>query len=110
EDAGLLGAGTNGAHANGGHAAGATGAQVAHAGAQLTHLLFMDRGGVGQRLRARLQAAGQRVVAVYEGDACHYRGEDEYTLSPERGREGYASLIQALVERGRTPARIAHLW
>ncbi|MCB9656332.1 MAG: KR domain-containing protein [Sandaracinaceae bacterium] len=79
-------------------------------GAQQTHLIFMDRGGVGQRLRARLQAAGQRVVAVYEGDAFHYRGDDEYTLSPERGREGYASLIQDLVERGRTPERVAHLW
>lgn len=75
-----------------------------------TYLIFMDRGGVGQRLRARLTQAGQRVVAVYEGDAFHHRGGDEYTLSPERGREGYASLISDLVERGRTPERVVHLW
>ncbi len=75
-----------------------------------TYLLFMDRGGVGQRLRQRLVDAGQHVIAVYEGDAFHHRGNDEYTLSPERGREGYASLIADLVERGRTPERVVHLW
>jgi acyl transferase domain-containing protein len=75
-----------------------------------TYLLFMDRGGVGQRLRQRLTQAGQHVIAVYEGDAFHHRGNDEYTLSPERGREGYASLITDLVERGRTPERVVHLW
>ncbi len=78
-----------------------------------TYLLFMDHGGVGQRLRERLRARGHKVVAVYEGDAYVRRdeGDDlEFTLSPERGREGYASLMQDLVASGTTPDRIAHLW
>ncbi|MEM1418139.1 MAG: type I polyketide synthase, partial [Myxococcota bacterium] len=75
-----------------------------------TYLLFMDRGGVGQRLRDRLRARGHKVAAVYEGDAYVRRSDEEYALSPERGREGYASLVADLVASGHTPDRIAHLW
>ena len=75
-----------------------------------TWLLFMDQAGVGRRLRQRLEAKGDRVVCVYEGDAYHERNESEYSLSPERGKEGYVTLIQDLVAKGRTPDRIVHLW
>lgn len=75
-----------------------------------TWLLFMDAGGVGRRLRDRLKARGDRVVCVFESDAFIARGDDEYALSPERGREGYASLISDLVKDGKTPDRIVHLW
>ncbi|MFK8004041.1 MAG: SDR family NAD(P)-dependent oxidoreductase [Polyangiales bacterium] len=75
-----------------------------------TWLIFMDGGGVGRRLRDRIKSRGDRVVCVYESDAFIARGDDEYALSPERGREGYASLIAELVKDGKTPDRIVHLW
>jgi acyl transferase domain-containing protein/thioesterase domain-containing protein len=75
-----------------------------------THLIFMDPSGVGRRLKERLEARGHDVVAVYEGDAFIKRGPHEYAISPERGREGYESLLTDLVAAGRTPRRITHLW
>ncbi|MGF1469581.1 MAG: beta-ketoacyl synthase N-terminal-like domain-containing protein [Sandaracinaceae bacterium] len=75
-----------------------------------TWLLFMDQAGIGRRLRERLVSRGDHVVCVYEGDAYHRRSDGEYSLSPERGKEGYAALVQDLVQRGRTPDRIVHLW
>ncbi|MBX3272370.1 MAG: SDR family NAD(P)-dependent oxidoreductase [Sandaracinaceae bacterium] len=75
-----------------------------------TWLLFMDQAGVGKRLKERLEASGDRVVAVYEGDAYLQRGEREFSLSPERGKEGYAALVRDLVAAGATPDRVVHLW
>jgi acyl transferase domain-containing protein/thioesterase domain-containing protein/acyl carrier protein len=79
-------------------------------GAKHTWLVFMDQGGVGRRLRERLIARGDRVVSVFEGDAYNKRNDDEYSISPERGKEGYAALIADLVQNGRAPDRILHLW
>jgi len=75
-----------------------------------TWLLFMDKAGVGRRLRARLEARGDRVVSVYEGDAYSARGEREFSISPERGKEGYAALMRDLIAGGLTPDRVVHLW
>lgn len=75
-----------------------------------TWLVFIDRGGVGRRIEERLEARGDRVIVVHEGDAYGKRGDDEYSLSPERGREGYAALMADLVQVGAAPDRILHLW
>lgn len=75
-----------------------------------TWLIFMDPGGIGTRLAHRLVAKGDRVVSVFEGDAYACRGGDEYSLSPERGREGYSSLVADLIKEGKTPDRVVHLW
>ncbi len=74
-----------------------------------TWLVFMDRAGVGRRVCERLALRGDRVVRVYEGDGYYKRSDDEYSLSPERGKEGYAALIADLVAAGRAPDRIVHL-
>lgn len=73
-------------------------------------LVFEDDAGLGAAITARLRAAGQRVVTVRPADAFARAGADGYLLAPEQGRAGYDLLIRDLVERGRMPARIAHLW
>ncbi len=73
-------------------------------------LLFMDRAGVGKRLRQRLEDAGHTVTCVYEGDAFRKRSEFEYSLAPELGFEGYNALVKDLAASGHAPTRIAHLW
>lgn len=75
-----------------------------------TWLIFADDAGVAQPVIARLRGAGHRVVEVRAGDVFARRGADTYTLAPERGREAYDQLIQALVSDGLTPTRIAHFW
>ena len=72
-------------------------------------LIFLDDQGLGNATAAALTAAGHEVRTVRPGDAF---GRDAlgYTLSPERGREGYDQLIQHLVAHGHTPNRIAHFW
>ena len=72
-------------------------------------LIFLDDQGLGHATAAALTAAGHEVRTVRPGDAF---GRDAmgYTLSPERGREGYDQLIQDLVSHGHTPSRIAHFW
>jgi len=75
-----------------------------------TWLLFMDRIGLGRRLRERLEAAGHTVACVYEGDAFRKRSDLEYSLSPELGREGYNALVKDLAASGHAPSRIVHLW
>lgn len=79
-------------------------------GERHTWLIFMDAAGVGRRLRARLEAKGDRVISVYPGDAYHEKSETEYALSPERGKEGYTALVESLVAGGKTPDRVVHLW
>ncbi len=73
-------------------------------------LVFVDAAGLGARLAARLEARGDVVVTVHEGDTFAQVGERAYTLAPERGREGYGALVRDLVARGLVPQHIAHLW
>ena len=75
-----------------------------------TWLLFMDRFGLGRRMRERLESAGHTVACVYEGDAFRKRNAFEYTLSPELGREGYNALVKDLAASGHMPSQIAHFW
>ncbi|MFN4156887.1 MAG: type I polyketide synthase [Gemmobacter sp.] len=74
-----------------------------------TWLVFVDEAGLGMAAAHRLRASGHRVATVRAGDAFRRAGED-YTLSPERGREGYDLLIRDLVARGVAPNRIGHFW
>jgi acyl transferase domain-containing protein/thioesterase domain-containing protein/NAD(P)-dependent dehydrogenase (short-subunit alcohol dehydrogenase family)/acyl carrier protein len=73
-------------------------------------LVFADDGGIAAPVVARLRAAGHRVTEVLAGDVFARRNDQLYTLSPEKGREGYDALIRDLVTRGHVPDRIAHFW
>lgn len=73
-------------------------------------LVFLDGAGVGEALVHRLRKRGHEVITVREGDGYFKAGADDYFLSPEHGREGYASLIRDLVGLGKVPDRVAHLW
>ncbi|MEZ5714962.1 MAG: SDR family NAD(P)-dependent oxidoreductase [Paracoccaceae bacterium] len=73
-------------------------------------LVFADEAGLGRAVVARLKAAGQDVVTVRAGDAFGRDGEDGFILSPERGREGYDQLVEALGATGWQPTRIAQFW
>ncbi|MCR9093706.1 MAG: SDR family NAD(P)-dependent oxidoreductase [bacterium] len=75
-----------------------------------TWLIFMDHAGIGRRLRKRLEALGHVVVCVFEADSFRKRSENEYSLAPELGREGYEALVKDLAAHGRAPSRIVHLW
>ena len=74
-----------------------------------TWLLFLNREGLGRRLGERLQALGPRVVRVLLADGYARRDEATFELAPGRP-EGYASLLRALQDEDRLPARIVHLW
>jgi len=73
-------------------------------------LLFLDPAGVGARLARRLRALGHHVITVRESDDNRRLADDDYALSPERGREGYDLLVRDLVALGRLPRHIVHLW
>ncbi len=75
-----------------------------------TWLLFEDDTGLARAVADRLGAAGHSVTTVTPGDSFARLNEARYTLSPERGREGYDQLIRALTAEGRAPTRIAHFW
>lgn len=73
-------------------------------------LVFLDDTGVGTALVERLRAAGHAVTTVELGDAFLQVSPEAYRLCPEFGREGYDSLVRALVAGGGLPDRIVHLW
>ena len=75
-----------------------------------TWLIFMDHAGIGRRLRKRLEELGHSVVCVFEADNFRKRSENEYSLAPELGREGYEALIKDLAAHGRSPSQVVHLW
>ncbi len=75
-----------------------------------TWLIFMDQAGIGQRIQARLEKRGHRVVTVYEGDAYHKRSDQDYSIAPELGGAGYVALIQDLIATGHVPNQILQLW
>lgn len=87
----------------------AAGGDGPEAMAPATWLVFADDTGLAAAAVARLRGLGHRVVTVAPGDAFGRR-DDHYTLSPERGRDGYDALLRDLVARGLAPQRIAHFW
>ncbi|WP_099823310.1 type I polyketide synthase [Oceaniglobus indicus] len=75
-----------------------------------TWLIFTDTSGIGAALAKRLRDAGHTVNTVASGDTFTRRGVGDYTLAPERGRDGYESLLRDLADRDLLPDRIVHLW
>ncbi|NDU99469.1 type I polyketide synthase [Pseudoroseicyclus tamaricis] len=73
-------------------------------------LLFADEAGLAEGLAARLRAGGHPTCLVHPGDAFAEREDGDFTLAPERGREGYDALLARLAERGERPERIGHFW
>ena len=85
---------------------------AAHAAPALTGsrwLVFLDAVGLGERLVARLEAAGAEVVGVVAAESFSRSGPRRYAIDP-RCEEHYARLLSALREDGPLPERIAHLW
>jgi acyl transferase domain-containing protein/thioesterase domain-containing protein/acyl carrier protein len=79
-------------------------------GAPQTWLMFVDDTGLAEQAVTRLREGGHRVVTVAPGDGFAQLGEDRFVLSPERGRDDYDLLIQALSVQDCLPDRIAHFW
>jgi len=69
-------------------------------------LVFLDRGGLGERLAARLRQEGRRVTTVAMGSAFQAEG-DAVTIDAAR-RQDYDALLQHLA--GELPAIVLHLW
>lgn len=73
-------------------------------------LVFMDDAGLADALVQRLRAASHRVTIVRAGDVFARVSDEEYLLSPERGREGYDELVRELMATGHPPQQIVHAW
>lgn len=72
-------------------------------------LLFEDRSGVGERLRAALTAHGVDTVSVHAGERFARTGSHTFTVDPADA-DGYRELVTQLAQRGSLPDRIVHLW
>jgi len=72
-------------------------------------LVFSDSLGLGDRIAASLEAAGQRVILVESGAGYSKPAEASYTVRPE-AREDYDALIADVLKTGPPPNKILHLW
>ena len=73
-------------------------------------LVFLDEGGLGERLAARLRGQGQTVFTVGSGSGFAELGEGAFAVDPGR-REDYDSLLKQLGGLdGEIPGKILHLW
>ncbi|GAU68947.1 hypothetical protein SSP35_09_01910 [Streptomyces sp. NBRC 110611] len=72
-------------------------------------LLFADRTGVGDDLRARVRAAGGTAVTVTPGDRYHRLDRHHYEIDPARP-EHYTALLADLGEARSAPAGVVHAW
>jgi acyl transferase domain-containing protein len=73
-------------------------------------LVFLDDGGPGAGIVARLRAAGHRVCTVAIGDTFAALSPEHVTLCPEHGRDGYDALVRHFAAHGGMPGNILHLW
>jgi acyl transferase domain-containing protein/thioesterase domain-containing protein/acyl carrier protein len=79
-------------------------------GAPQTWLIFKDDTGLADQAATRLRDGGHRVVTVVPGDGFAQLDDVSFVVSPERGRDDYDELIQALAAQGLLPDRIGHFW
>jgi acyl transferase domain-containing protein/acyl carrier protein len=79
-------------------------------GAPQTWLMFLDETGLAEQAADRLREGGHRVVTVVPGDGFAQLTDNSFVLSPERGREDYDLLVQALAAQDSLPDRIGHFW
>lgn len=72
-------------------------------------LIFRDSEGLGAEIADQLHTMGQDVITVDRGD--HFQGlsETHYVINPG-DRTEYDSLVAALIENGRIPQKVLHLW
>ncbi len=72
-------------------------------------LIFRDGEGLGAEIADQLHTMGQDVITVDRGD--HFQGlsETHYVINPG-DRTEYDSLVSALIENGRIPQKVVHLW
>ncbi|MGD2085135.1 MAG: SDR family NAD(P)-dependent oxidoreductase [Candidatus Aminicenantes bacterium] len=76
---------------------------------QIGWLLFIQDSPLCNRWVKRLEQDNHHVVVVKIGESFHECEPDEYTVNPGKS-EDYESLFRSLVETGKTPDNIAHLW
>ncbi|MCB0154769.1 MAG: amino acid adenylation domain-containing protein, partial [Anaerolineae bacterium] len=72
-------------------------------------LIFSDFLGVGAALAQCLEAQGQRVVMVGQGQSFAPKSQNYFELNPATAEE-YHTLISQLVAENRFPRRILYLW
>ncbi|MFE0043485.1 SDR family NAD(P)-dependent oxidoreductase [Streptomyces albireticuli] len=72
-------------------------------------LVFADRAGAGEDLRARIEAAGGTCVTVTTGDGYRRPAENRYELDPSR-REDFTALLDDLRAGRPAPAGVIHAW
>jgi acyl transferase domain-containing protein/acyl carrier protein len=77
--------------------------------AQTRWLLFLDDGGLGATLAARLQSAGARVATVSAGSHFEHRGQMQFAAEPGEPTH-YRDLLKALQTMDFSPSDILHLW
>ena len=70
-------------------------------------LIFLDRPGLGDRLAARLRAAGHAVATAAAGAEFQASPDGAFTLDPGR-RQDYDALVRHLGDR--LPSKVVHLW
>ncbi|MGH1355061.1 MAG: type I polyketide synthase [Thalassovita sp.] len=75
-----------------------------------TWLILKDDTGLADQAITRLREGGHRVVTVTTGDGFAQLDDNSFVLSPERGREDYDQLMQALAAQELLPDRIGHFW
>jgi amino acid adenylation domain-containing protein len=72
-------------------------------------LVFIDSGGIGNRLVKTLRAEGESVVTVEPGAGFARNQNRGYTIHP-REKEHYLRLFRQLGNRDEIPGRILYLW
>ena len=72
-------------------------------------LLFGGKNRLGERLANRLRQAGWELVTVEAGRSFAAVGDSAYVLNPRMSSD-YDSLLERLVEAGKSPGLIVHLW
>jgi acyl transferase domain-containing protein len=72
-------------------------------------LLFADKRGLAQALRARLEELGQETLTVEAGAEFRRTGAQSFVVNPRR-REDYQSLLKQAGASSDAPPMILHLW
>jgi len=72
-------------------------------------LVFVDECGLGQRLAARLEQEGQKVVCVTAGTEYRSDGAGSFTIDCTQPKH-YELLLKELLASNHIPERIVHLW
>ena len=72
-------------------------------------LVFIDQCGLGSKLATRLEQQGQDVTIVSVGSEFAKLSDRLYTLNPQQSND-YNILLNELLEQGKPPKTIVHLW